>query len=159
MRTRNAMQFKAHINARAKEAGIPVQYLMQSYLFERLLERPSRSEWRDNVVIKVGMLVSSLACVASRMTMDFDATITGFTLSRESSEKLETAILRGVTNTRLRDFYDIHLLWGTRGDKCEIPTLREKLERICTKRGSLGTMARRRPAPDEVVADKTMLAL
>lgn len=43
MRTRNAMQLKARINARAKEAGIPAQALMQSYLFERLLERLSRS--------------------------------------------------------------------------------------------------------------------
>ena len=59
MRTRNAMQLKARINARAKEAGIPAQALMQSYLFERLLERLSRSRWRDNVVIKGGMLVSS----------------------------------------------------------------------------------------------------
>ncbi len=49
MRTRNAMQLKARVNNMAKEAGIPAQALMQSYLLERLLERLSRSTWRDNV--------------------------------------------------------------------------------------------------------------
>jgi hypothetical protein len=81
------MQLKARINAKAKEAGIPAQALMQSYLFERLLERLSKSEWRDNVVIKGGMLVSSLVGVASGTTMGLDTTITGFTLTHESAEE------------------------------------------------------------------------
>jgi hypothetical protein len=34
VRTKNAMQLKARINARAKEAGIPAQSIMQNYLFE-----------------------------------------------------------------------------------------------------------------------------
>ena len=95
MRTKNAMQLKARINTRAKEAGIPAQSLMQSYLFERLLERLSKSKWRDNVVIKGGMLISSLVGVASRTTMDLDTTITGFTLTRESAEKVfrEVAVI------------------------------------------------------------------
>lgn len=49
MRTKNAMQLKARINTRAKKAGIPAQSLMQSYLFERLLERLSKSKWRKSV--------------------------------------------------------------------------------------------------------------
>lgn len=88
MRTKNAMQLKARINARAREAGIPAQSLMQSYLFERLLERLSKSKWRDNVIIKGGMLISSLVGVASRTTMDLDTTIMGFTLTHESAEKI-----------------------------------------------------------------------
>ena len=39
MRTQNAMQLKAKVNARAREAGIPAQQIMQNYLLERLLER------------------------------------------------------------------------------------------------------------------------
>ena len=249
MRTKNAMQLKARINTRAKEAGIPAQSLMQSYLFERLLERLSKSKWRDNVVIKGGMLISSLVGVASRTTMDLDTTITGFTLTRESAEKVfrevavidadddwafefdrtediretddypgirvylkaayppmvvplkidvttgdsitpgpvaydypllfdggsirlmsypletvlaekfETVVSRGVTNTRPRDFYDILLLWRTRGDKCEIPTLREALERTCAKRGSTEMMEHWQTILDEVATDKAMLVL
>ena len=248
MRTKNAMQLKARINARAREAGIPAQSLMQSYLFERLLERLSKSNWRDNVIIKGGMLISSLVGVASRTTMDLDTTIMGFTLTHESAEKifsevaavdvnddwsfeldhtediretddypgirvylkamyppmavplkidvttgdsitpgpvaydypllfdegsvglmsypletvlaekLETVVSRGVANTRPRDFYDIHLLWKTRGGECEIPTLREALEHTCAKRGSVRIVARWRLVLDEVATDKAMLA-
>ena len=249
MRTKNAMQLKARINTRAKEAGIPAQSLMQCYLFERLLERLSKSKWRDNVVIKGGMLISSLVGVASRTTMDLDTTNTGFTLTRESAEKVfrevavidadddwafefdrtediretddypgirvylkaaypsmvvplkidvttgdsitpgpvaydypllfdggsirlmsypletvlaekfETVVSRGVTNTRPRDFYDILLLWRTRGDKCEIPTLWEALERTCAKRGSTEMMEHWQTILDEVATDKAMLVL
>ena len=249
MRTKNAMQLKARINARAKNVGISAQSMMQNYIFERFLERLSKSKWRSNVVIKGGMLISSLVGVASRTTMDLDTTITGFTLTHESAEKvfrevaavsvdddwgfefdrtedireaddypgirihlkaiyppmsaplmidvttgdsiipgpiaynypllfdegsvslmsypletvlaekLETVVARGVTNTRPRDFYDIHLLWRTRGDKCEIPTLREALERTCVKRGSMGMIARWETVLDEVATDQTMLAL
>lgn len=247
MRTKNAMQLKARINARAREAGIPAQSLMQSYLFERLLERLSKSKWRDNVIIKGGMLISSIVGVASRTTMDLDTTIMGFTLTHESAErifsevaavdanddwsfeldhtediretddypgirvylkavyppmavplkidvttgdsitpgpvaydypllfdegsvglmsypletvlaeKLETVVSRGVANTRPRDFYDIHLLWKTRGGECEIPTLREALGRTCVKRGSVRMVARWRLVLDEVATDKAML--
>lgn len=71
----------------AKEAGIPAQALMQSYLLERLLERLSRSAWRDNVVIKGGVLISSLVGVSSRTTMDLDTTVRGFALTHESAER------------------------------------------------------------------------
>ena len=64
MRTKNAMQLKAHVNNMAKKAGIPAQALMQSYLLERLLERLSKSAWKDNVVIKGGVYVSANAAAA-----------------------------------------------------------------------------------------------
>ena len=77
MRTKNAMQLKARINNMAKEAGIPAQAMMQNYLLERLLERLAESPWRDNVVIKGGVLISSLVGVGSRTTMDLDTTVRG----------------------------------------------------------------------------------
>ena len=85
---KNAMQLKAHVNNMAKEAGIPTQALMQSYLLERLLERLSRSTWRDNIVIKGGVLISSLVGVSSRTTMDLDTTVRGFALTHDSAEKV-----------------------------------------------------------------------
>lgn len=88
MRTKNAMQLKARISNKAKEAGIPAQALMQSYLMERLLERLSKSKWQPNVVVKGGMLISSLVGVASRTTMDLDTTVRGFDLTHESAESV-----------------------------------------------------------------------
>ena len=81
------MQLKARVNSMAKEAGIPAQALMQSYLLERLLERLSRSKWRDNVIIKGGVLISSLVGVRLRTTMDLDTTVRGFALTHESAER------------------------------------------------------------------------
>lgn len=249
MRTTNAMQLKARVNSRAREAGIPPQALMQSYLIERFLDRLSRSDWRENVVVKGGVLISSLVGVASRTTMDLDTTVCGFDLTHESAEsvfrevasipadddwefefdrtedireaddypgirvhlkalyppmavpitidvttgdkitpasveydypllfdegvislmaypletvlaeKLETVVSRGITNTRPRDFYDIHVLWSLHRGECDVGTLRRALDATCEKRGSSGRMVRWGQVLDEVEEDGPMLAL
>lgn len=87
MRTNNAMQLKALIRNRAKSEDVSPQLIMQNYLLERLLERISPSSWRDCIVIKGGMLISSLIGVDKRSTKDLDTTIQGFTLTHESAEK------------------------------------------------------------------------
>lgn len=87
MRTRNAMQLKALVRNRAKDAGVTPQLMMQNYLLERLLERIALSPWRDCVVIKGGMLISSLIGVDRRSTKDLDTTVRGFTLTHESAER------------------------------------------------------------------------
>lgn len=105
MRMKNAMQLKAHVNNMAKEAGIPTQALMQSYLFERLLERLSRSTWRDNIVIKGGVLISSLVGVSSRTTMDLDTTVRGFALTHDSAEK----VFRDIMAVKVDDDWEFEL--------------------------------------------------
>lgn len=87
MRTNNSMQLKALIRNRAKAEGVSPQLVMQNYLLERLLERISLSPWRDRVVVKGGMLISSLIGVDKRSTKDLDTTIQGFTLTHENAEK------------------------------------------------------------------------
>ena len=87
MRTKNAIQLKAIIRNRAKTEGVLSQLVMQSYLFERLLERISLSTWRDNIVIKSGVLISSLVGVGKRSTKDLGTTVRGFPLSPENVEK------------------------------------------------------------------------
>ena len=87
MRTKNAMQLKVIIRNRAKEEGVPPQLVMQNYLLERLLERISLSPWRDRVVVKGGVLISSLVGVDKRSTRDLDATVRGFPLTHENAER------------------------------------------------------------------------
>ena len=60
---------------------------MQSYLLERLLERISLSTWRDNIVIKGGVLISSLVGVGKRGTKDLGTTVRDFPLTHENVEK------------------------------------------------------------------------
>lgn len=87
MRTKNAMRLKAIIRNRVKAEGVLSQLVMQSYLLERLRERISLSTWRDNIVIKSGVLISSLIGVGKRSTKDLGTTVRGFPLSPENVEK------------------------------------------------------------------------
>ena len=106
MRTRNAMQLKARVNARAREAGIPAQQMMQNYLLERLLERLSVTPWRDRVVVKGGMLIASMMGIALRTTMDLDATVRGFTLTHESAE----AAFREIATAQVDDDWEFEVV-------------------------------------------------
>lgn len=102
MRTKNAMQLKAIIRNKAKEQGVPPQLVMQNYLLERLLERVSLSSWRDNVVIKGGMLISSLVGVGKRSTKDLDTTVRGFPLTHD--ERAREDELPRLWRVRLRQW-------------------------------------------------------
>ena len=247
MRTTNAMQLKAVIRNWAKREDIPLQLVMQNYLLERLLERISVSPWRDNIVIKGGVLISSLVGVGKRSTKDLDTTVRGFPLTHENAErafreiaamevdddftfefvrtedireaddypgirvhllaiyermessvtvdvttgdritpeaieyrypllfddrtlplmvyplattlaeKLETVISRNVVNTRLRDYYDLYMLWLTRKAEVDSNVLRAALTATAEKRGSLAAMSSYREMMAQVSSDAVML--
>lgn len=72
---RTLKQIKDLINNLAKKKSINAQILLRSYMMERLLERIAISSYKDNFVLKGGMLVSSLVGVESRSTVDMDTTI------------------------------------------------------------------------------------
>ena len=52
------------------------------------------------------------------------------------AEKIETVLSRNIANTRLRDYYDIHILYITHWKECDKKTLRSALERTAQKRRS-----------------------
>lgn len=57
---RNTMSLKAIINNIAKENKISAQSVLQTYMLERFLERISISKYKDNFILKGGMLISEL---------------------------------------------------------------------------------------------------
>ena len=79
---RNTMSFKAIINNMAKENNVAAQSVLQTYMLERLLERISISKYKDNFILKGGMLISAMLGIDSRTTMDMDTTIKGFSLTK-----------------------------------------------------------------------------
>lgn len=85
MKTRNAMQLKALINNKAKAANVSPQLMLQNYMLERLIDRISRSPWRDCIIVKGGMLIGSLIGVDRRTTKDLDTTVRGFVLTHEKA--------------------------------------------------------------------------
>ena len=85
---KNTMSFKAIINNIAKENKVAAQAVLQTYMLEWLLERISLSQYKNNFILKGGMLISAMLGIDSRTTMDMDTTIKGFTLTEENINKI-----------------------------------------------------------------------
>lgn len=90
--SKKAMSLKAKIRNLAKERNMSPQVVLQNYMFERFLERLSNSVYKDNFILKGGMLIAALVGVESRSTMDMDVTIRNFALSTDSLIKVVTEI-------------------------------------------------------------------
>lgn len=88
MKTKNAMQFKALINNRAKSARVSPQLMLQNYMLERFIDRISKSAWRDYIVVKGGMLIGSLIGVDRRTTKDLDTTVMGIPLTHDKAAEV-----------------------------------------------------------------------
>ncbi len=84
----NVMSFKAKINNLSKEKKVAPQAVLQVYMLERLLERIAVSEYKDNFILKGGMLISAILGMSSRSTMDMDTTVKGFELTKENATKI-----------------------------------------------------------------------
>lgn len=85
---KNAMQLKAIIKNLAKQKNISAQLIMQNYMLERLLERISISQYRDNFILKGGFLIAAIVGLDTRATMDMDATIKELAISEESVREM-----------------------------------------------------------------------
>ncbi|MFR0823042.1 MAG: nucleotidyl transferase AbiEii/AbiGii toxin family protein [Clostridia bacterium] len=244
---RNTMSFKAIINNIAKENKISAQSVLQTYMLERLLERISLSNYKDNFILKGGMLISAMLGIDSRTTMDMDTTIKGFSLTEENiknimneifsidlqdgvtlkiksvsliredddyggyritfeanyndnmpvimkidittgdkityrevkynfslmleerkiqiwsynietilAEKFESIIKRGVLGTRIRDYYDIHMLLNTQSKNIDTNTLREAIISTAKHRESTNMIKDWKEVIDILKDDETM---
>ena len=81
-------QLKGRLKNLANQHHADARTLMRLYMMERFLERISASNYRDNFIIKGGILVTSLIGVALRSTMDIDATIKNLNLSDEDIRRI-----------------------------------------------------------------------
>lgn len=222
-----ARQLKDLVRNLSKKKSADAQILMRNYMMERFLERISLSEYKNQFILKGGMLVAAMVGLDARATMDLDATIKGTNVSVEDvemiiskiisiplndgvlfrikriseimeeadypgvrvsmetkfdgvitplkidistgdiitpreikykfnlmlenrtievwaynletvlAEKLETVISRNVTNTRMRDFYDIYILQKLYGEQLSKDILRDALVATAKKRETL----------------------
>lgn len=91
---KNAMSLKAKINNIAKEENVSPHAVMQTYMLERLLERISISKYKNNFILKGGMLISSILGIDNRSTMDMDTTIKGFKLDVENLNNILEDVIK-----------------------------------------------------------------
>lgn len=78
-------QIKGRIKSVAKQNNADARTLMRIYMMERFLERLTQSEYRDNFIIKGGILVTTMIGVAHRSTMDIDTSMKNLNLSAEDA--------------------------------------------------------------------------
>lgn len=81
-------QVKGRIKNVAKENKADARTLMRIYMMERFLERVASSRYKDNFIIKGGMLVTAMVGVALRSTMDIDTSIKNQNLSAEDAKRI-----------------------------------------------------------------------
>lgn len=246
---KTSKQLKDLIRNLSKEKSANAQILIRNYMMERFLERISLSEYRDNFILKGGMLVAAMVGLDARSTMDIDATVKGENVSVEDvkniitnilsvlvddgvifriksiaeimdeadypgirvsmdtlfdgvvtplkidistgdiitprevrynfklmleersiavwaynletvlAEKIETIIRRDILNTRMRDFYDVHILNQIYGKELHHQILHDAVIATARKRGTEKKIADMIGIFDEVENDSTMINL
>ena len=246
---KSATAVKAKIKNKAGGSSDKFQIMLRIYLMERLLERVSLSRYRDNFVLKGGLLVSSLVGVDMRSTMDIDTTVKSLPLNKSAiqkileeimaigledgvlfhitkvqnimegheyegvrfmidctmdklkqtikmdistgdeitpkaiahelpliiedrtielwaynletllAEKLETIMVRAEANTRMRDFYDIHVLLEQDAVPIDRDTMKAAFYATCNKRGSIELIGTIDDVINKIADDETMRQL
>ena len=109
-------QVKGRIKNVAKENKADARTLMRIYMMERFLERVANSQYKDNFIIKGGMLVTAMVGVALRSTMDIDTSIKNQNLSAEDAKRI------------VDDIKDIDLGDGVTFEVKEVSNIMDEME-------------------------------
>jgi len=80
-------QLKALVRNLSKGDSAKAQIIIRNYVMERFLERLSLSQYRNNLILKGGVLVAAMVGLDNRSTIDVDATFKSFHLNEESARK------------------------------------------------------------------------
>ena len=109
--------------------------------------------------ISTGDVITPREIAYSYKLMFEDRTIPIMTYPIETvlAEKLETVISRSITNTRMRDFYDIHILLKSQNINVDILAL--ALERTAKKRGNFNLLENAESVLKVVKSDEDMKRL
>ena len=90
---KTSTQLKALIRNLSKDKDVKAEILLRNFMLERLLERISLSEYKNQFILKGGMLIAAIVGIDARATMDMDATIRGFGLSETELAEVINQIL------------------------------------------------------------------
>lgn len=85
-------QIKGRIKNIGKQNGTDPISLLRIYMMERFLERVSQSKYKNDFIVKGGMLVTSMIGISMRTTMDIDTTIRNFDLTKDDVKRIMNEI-------------------------------------------------------------------
>lgn len=89
----NSMQLKDKLRSISKEKNVDFNTLLRLYMYDRFLERLSKSKYRDNFVLKGGFYLSTLFGVENRATMDIDTAFRNASFDEETIIKMINEIV------------------------------------------------------------------
>ena len=82
--------------------------------------------------------------------------ILAYNIETVIAEKLETIILRGTANTRMRDYYDIYILLKVQGDNIDKETLAKAIIATSKRRGSIDVLSDGNQILEEVFSNDVL---
>ena len=94
----NADKLKSIVYKKANGDNTISAQLYQMFFFERILDRISKSEYKHNIILKGGLLLSSIIGEDMRTTKDMDVTLKSIPLEKENVLNIMTEILSIDTN-------------------------------------------------------------
>ena len=77
----------------AVKNDITVNDVLQNFMFERVLERISNSNYKNNFVFKGGVILSSIIGLSNRTTLDIDTSLKGLSVSDDDLTNIINEIL------------------------------------------------------------------
>lgn len=101
---KNAKSLMDRANNLAQRCDITTNEILQNYMFERVLERLSKSKYKNNFILKGGLLLSSIMGIDTRTTMDMDTCIKGVNLDDTQLYEVLNEILSIDVNDNIK-FY------------------------------------------------------
>lgn len=112
-----------------------------NYSGVRFTIEASLENLRDSIKIDIStgdeITPSAIEFLYPMMFNNENLHIWSYNLETLLAEKLETVIARSTLNTRMRDFYDIHIIWTEKSDIVDIEMLRRAITNVARRRGTL----------------------
>ncbi|MDR1522763.1 MAG: nucleotidyl transferase AbiEii/AbiGii toxin family protein [Endomicrobium sp.] len=90
---KTSTQLKALIRNLAEKKNINPEVILRNFMLERLLERISVSKYKNNFILKGGMLISAMVGIGTRATMDIDTVLKKRNFSEADIEAVIKEIL------------------------------------------------------------------
>ncbi len=106
---RTATQLKAKIRNLSAGDSRKAQTLIRNYIMERFLERVALSRYRNNFILKGGMLVAAVVGLDTRATMDIDTTVKSLHLDMENARR----IIEEIISVEIPDGVNFHITKAT----------------------------------------------
>ena len=93
------------------------------------------------------------------MLEDRNIQLWSYNLETVLSEKLQTILYRGILNTRMRDFYDIHVLRLCCSDRINTEILKQAFTATCQKRESFSLISEGEKILQNIAAEEKLINL